>query len=386
MIRPCLSNSRARVWVGCTSRRIICRARSGSSTSLPSGESSTAPSPSAAPKISPCVFSDSICWPNRLVCYLPRYKKPPARIAKASTLTARMRRVSGEIVRRRAQRRKRARSWARASGGATGLGAEASGSAVAVAVPDAVERLDLGKIGIDRLELFAQSLDVAVDRAVVDIDVLAIGRIHQLVAVLDVTRAVRERFEDQKLGHGQFDRLPFPGAQMPGRVEDQLTAHDDRLAVRIIAFARQLAAPDQGPDALDQQPLRKWLLDIVVGAHAQAQQLVDLVVLRGQENDGNRALPPQLAQQLHAVEARHLDVEHREIDRLGADPLQGFSAVAVAADSETLRFERHRHRGQNVAVVVDQSNRVRHLGHPPNLSAPTGPAAGQTVLSQNTIA
>ena len=84
----------------------------------------------------------------------------------------------------------------------------------------------------------------------------------------------------------------------------------------LVALARQLAAADQGADALDQQALRERLPDVVVGAHAQAEQLVDLVVLRGQEDHRDRALPAQLAQQLHAVHARHLDVEHREIDRL----------------------------------------------------------------------
>ena len=48
-------------------------------------------------------------------------------------------------------------------------------SALAVAIADAVERLDLVELGIDLLELLAQPLDVAVDGAVIDIDVLAIG-------------------------------------------------------------------------------------------------------------------------------------------------------------------------------------------------------------------
>ncbi len=36
---------------------------------------------------------------------------------------------------------------------------------------------------------------------------------------------------------------------MPGRVEDQPAAHHHRLALRVIALAGQLAAPDQRPDA-----------------------------------------------------------------------------------------------------------------------------------------
>ena len=81
------------------------------------------------------------------------------------------------------------------------------------------------------------------------------------------------------------------------------------------------------------------------------------------------ALPAQLAEQLHAVHARHLDVEHGEIDRLRRQALQRLGAVAIAAHREALGLERHRHRGQDVAVVIDKSNRVRH-GFVPQGPAP----------------
>ena len=189
---------------------------------------------------------------------------------------------------------------------------------VAVSIADAIKGFDLREIRVDGLELTAQPLDVAVDRPVVDVNVLPISRVHQLVAVLYMPWAMGERFEDQKLGHGKLDRLAVPGAQVPGGIEDQPTAHNHRLALRIVALASQFATPDQGADALNQQPLRKRLLDVVVGAHSEAQQLVDLVILRGQEDHGDRALSTKLAEQLHAVHPRHLDVEHGNIDRLGA--------------------------------------------------------------------
>src|SRR6266571_658174 len=71
----------------------------------------------------------------------------------------------------------------------------ADASAFAVSVTDAIEGFDLPEFRIDGLELLAQPLDVAIDRAVIDIDVLAIGGIHQLVAVFDVPRTLRQRFE-----------------------------------------------------------------------------------------------------------------------------------------------------------------------------------------------
>ena len=46
------------------------------------------------------------------------------------------------------------------------------------AVADAIQSFDGFKVVIDLLEFLAQALDVAVDCAVVDIDLIVIGRVH----------------------------------------------------------------------------------------------------------------------------------------------------------------------------------------------------------------
>src|SRR3977135_161823 len=116
-------------------------------------------------------------------------------------------------------------------------------SAVAVSITDAIESFDLAEFGIDRLELLAQALDVAVDRAVIDVDMLAIGRVHPLIAIFDVPRTLRQRFEDQELGHRQLDGFAVPGTLMARRVERHRTAYDDRLALGFLATPRQVHAP-----------------------------------------------------------------------------------------------------------------------------------------------
>src|SRR3954453_23094808 len=100
--------------------------------------------------------------------------------ASASTLTARIRKVSGESHPFLERRGRGSGVAARAVAGspATRVGAapargRASLLSVAVTISDAIERLDLREVVVDRLELLPQALDVAVDRAVVDIDVLA---------------------------------------------------------------------------------------------------------------------------------------------------------------------------------------------------------------------
>src|SRR5208282_6417481 len=117
-----------------------------------------------------------------------------------------------------------------------GLGGFAR-SGLAVAVSDAIQGFDLSEIGVHRLEFLPQALDVAIDGAVVDIDVLAIGAVHQLVAALDVAGPGRERFQDQEFGHGQIDALAFPAALVAARIERQLAALDHRLGRGLAAAA-----------------------------------------------------------------------------------------------------------------------------------------------------
>src|SRR5665213_1668673 len=220
--------------------------------------------------------------------------------------------------------------------------AAAAGSVIAVTISNAIQGFDLRELGIDHLELLAQTLDVAVDGAVVDIDVLAVSTVHQLVATLDVAGPHGERFEDQKLGYREIDILAAPGALMPSRIERQIAALDDRLGFGGLLATRDLAPAQQRADALDQQALRERLLDVVVRAHTQAENLIHLVVLRRQEDHWHRALLAQMAEELHAVHARHLDVEDGEIGGLRRQTLECFRTVGIATHGKALRLEGHR--------------------------------------------
>src|SRR3954471_21602970 len=103
----------------------------------------------------------------------------PARMASARMLIARMRWRS---IHRPDQRTARSCS-----------------SFLSKAVSDPVERLDRLEPRIGGAELAPQALDVAVDRAVVDIDVFLIGDVHQLVPRFDHAGPLRQRLEDHEL-------------------------------------------------------------------------------------------------------------------------------------------------------------------------------------------
>jgi len=115
----------------------------------------------------------------------------------------------------------------------------------------------------------------------------------------------------------------------------------------------------KGADAFHQKTLRERLLDVVVGAHAQAEHLVDLVVLGGQEDHRHLGLLAHALQQVHSVHAGHLDVKDRHVGHLLVEGVQRGLAVIVGFDLESLGLKCHRNRCQDVPVIVHEGN-FRH--------------------------
>src|SRR5471030_1392596 len=194
--------------------------------------------------------------------------------------SSRMRRVSGEwrllwLRRRRSSdgdsARATARDTRRRNRGSSRFSVvvnEPRGSGVAVSVSNAIKRFDLLEFAVDLAELAAHALDVTVDGAVVDVDGLAVGGVHQLVAVLDVPGPLGERLQQQELGDREMHFLALPGALVARGIEHQLAAHD--ALGRSLALDRaDVGAAQHGADALEQQTLGERLADEIVGTHAQ---------------------------------------------------------------------------------------------------------------------
>ena len=91
----------------------------------------------------------------------------------------------------------------------------------------------------------------------------------------------------------------------------------------------RLRAAKHGLDPLDEKALGERFADEVVGSHFEAEQFVDLLVLRGEEDHWQLGALAQAAQQLHAVHARHLDVEDGKIGRIFGQTVKGACAIII---------------------------------------------------------
>src|SRR5258708_26784935 len=117
-------------------------------------------------------------------------------------------------------------------------------SGFAVSVSDAIEGFDCVELGVNVAELLAHALDVAVDGAVVDINLIVVGRVHQVVAALHEAGALGQRLQQQELGDRQLHGLAFPEAVVALRLEAELAAlHRPRAAARRYGYQRRLVFP-----------------------------------------------------------------------------------------------------------------------------------------------
>src|SRR5260370_32306407 len=97
-----------------------------------------------------------------------------------------------------------------ASGALRPGGAPGAGSGFPIAVSDTVEGFDRIEFWVHIAELLAHALDVAVDGAVIDIDLILIGRVHQIVAALHECRTLGQGLQEQEFGDCQAYRLAVP--------------------------------------------------------------------------------------------------------------------------------------------------------------------------------
>ena len=130
---------------------------------------------------------------------------------------------------------------------------------------------------------------------------------------------------------------------MAQRVHAQLaTIHDlGFFGHRHFARRNRLLAAQQRADAFDQQALRERLFHIVVGAHAQTQNFVDLIIFRGQKDHRHLGFLAQALQQIHAIHARHLDIQHSHVRKAAVKGVEGRLAVIIRFNLKAFSFESH---------------------------------------------
>ena len=125
------------------------------------------------------------------------------------------------------------------------------------------------------------------------------------------------------------------------------------------ARRRALAVtPQHRVDARDELARVERLRQVIVGAHLEADDAIDVLALRGQHDDGRRvARAAQAPAHRQAVLAGQHQVEHEQVRRVALQALVEVARVGQRGDLEALLAEIAGEEIAQAHVVVDDEDR-----------------------------
>jgi hypothetical protein len=197
---------------------------------------------------------------------------------------------------------------------------------------------------------------VRIDRALVRLESDAVERVEQLGPGEDPTGARREGREELELGRRQLDGRAAHRGPHARQVEDHIAGLD-----RLGGLGRAVGPAEDGADTCDQLARAERLREVVVGTEFEAEQLVELVVARGQHDDRDGRVAAELAGDVEPVEPRQTEIEDDEIGPALADRRQRRGTVGRGEDRETRMLEVVAGEHGDLRFVVDDEDGL-HVG------------------------
>ena len=233
-------------------------------------------------------------------------------------------------------------------------------------VAESPDRLDVARIGRVGLDQLAQPRHLHVDRAVEHVVVAAAGEERQLLARQRLARVLREHLDERELARREVDRRVAVDERARREVERERTERDLALGRRRTRREAFGVPAQHGLDAGDELARIERLRQVVVGAHLETDDAVDVLALGGQHDDGHAvAGGAQAAADREPVLAGQHEVEHDQMRRIALELPVEIARVGQGGDLEALLGQI---AGQEIAqahVVVDDQDlrRGRFGGH-----------------------
>jgi len=218
-------------------------------------------------------------------------------------------------------------------------------------------------------ELAAHLPDVDVDRARVAGERVAPDPLEELVAREHDAAVVEQLPEEVELLRGELHLDTVDGHFAASGIDDQV-AVDDPLALGLAPLRRDAAKDRLHPR--DELPGIERLRHVVVGADLEPDDLVDVLVARGQHQDRDVGALAQAPADLDAVDVGQHQVEddQRRLLRLGCG--QCVRAVLGRAHLEARVLEVERHEGSDRLLVLDDEDLGRAAVHGRSGASPEG--------------
>src|SRR5437868_8038467 len=211
-------------------------------------------------------------------------------------------------------------------------------------------------------ELAAELAHVYVDRARVAGERVSPDALEQLVAGEHEPAVVEQLPEQIELLRCELDLRLADLRLAPARVDDEVAVPEDR-ALPVDAVRRR-AAHDR-PHPRNELARIERLRHVVVGADLEADDLVHVLIARGEhEHRQITALADPLAD-LDAVDVGQHEVEDDERGLLGLDEAQRLVPARSRADGVARVLQIGGDEGRDRRLVLHDENRLRLRGHYP---------------------
>jgi hypothetical protein len=203
---------------------------------------------------------------------------------------------------------------------------------------------------------------VDIDGARVAREGVAPDALEQLVAREHEAPVVEEVPEQVELLGRQLHLLAGDGHLAPTRVDSELAVLENR--------AHELPSLGAGTaedrlDAGDELAGVEGLRQVVVRAHLEPDDLVDVLVSRAEHENRNVGALADAATDVDPVEIGQHQVEDDQQGRARARLLDGVAARAGTAHVEAGALEVHPHERRDARLVLDDENRLFRRAHSP---------------------
>ena len=193
---------------------------------------------------------------------------------------------------------------------------------------------------------------MAVDGALVALEVVPEDLLHELHARVDAAGIAGEGRKQLELGGGQVDLLPLDHDLVSRDVNHEVT-EVEHLELRL---GLGVSAAEQGAHAGDELARREGLDEVVVGTQLEADDAILDLALGGEHDDGHvRGLADGAADALAGELGEH-QVEDDEVERVLLELLDGALPIAHPAHDVVLSLEVRGHCVTNGLLVLDQQN------------------------------
>ena len=115
-------------------------------------------------------------------------------------------------------------------------------------------------------------------------------------------------------------------------------------------------AAEQRLDAGGELVVVEWLAEVVIRPDPQADHAVGWVVLRGEEEDGDVGVAPELQAEADAIDRGHEHVQGHQVGMEVVERLHRLTRVGDRLDLMPGLLEDGAHEVRDIAVVVDNEN------------------------------